>query len=1037
MSLYFNNADHYGITRFFGPKKNAPSWLVSVSRRSAIGRKVFTDRKYGGEDAALRAAQEYRDQWLAQHPPSKAIELAQAPASHNTSGIPGVARYLNPRNGAPRWEAFVSSGNKKITKSFAISKYGEDGARDKAIAARQAMLIQFQSEATRLFSPAAKALARVQHPDTFGSGEAAQNSSSAPQDLARSSSLQNPASPAHPTLAHDVGSHSTRLKKGTRTVPRIVPLLSPEQWSALGHSQRTAETAVATTALTPVSVWQQNNSSVLSQSKNQQASSQGTTMTRSITAITPLGDQLLFSAMSGREEMSRLFEFQVELLSESHTISPPALLGKSISLEIMTHKGGKRYLDGHCMRFAYLGNHGRFYKYQATLRPTLWYATRGSDMKIFQKKSVPDIIKEVLGKYPIELKMNLVETYREWDYCVQYKESDFNFVSRLMEHEGVHFNFEHSAGSHTLVLRDAVDTHKPFPGYASVPYYPPDATYSDNEKDHFNSWLITQAVDPGKYVTTEYDFKKPKADLKLIESQPKGHANASYEIYDFPGGYTNLGDGEHYAKVRMEALQNQQETVVGGGHMRGAAPGYLISITNQKRSDQNRKYLVTACDYAMRDNQYEADGSGSYDFQAQMTAIPASDPYRPKRLTPKPHTTGPESAVVVGPKGEEIYTDQYGRVKVQFPWDRIGTKDENSTCWIRVSNPWAGSNFGAIHIPRIGQEVLVDFINGDPDRPIITHRLYNEDNMPPWGLPDNKTQSGILTRSSKGGDPGDGMKNGIGSANALRFEDMKGAEQLWLHAEKDQLTEVENDEDKWVGNDRRKTVDRDETNVIHRDRTETVDRNEKINVHGWRTEEVDLDETITIHKNRKERVDNNETISIGDNRKEDVGKNETISIGINRTETVGKNETIKIGKNRKENVGGMQMETVALADIQNIGLAKMLNVGLGYNINVGAAMMTNVVLSDTNMVGVNQTTSVGKNQSVSVGQNQTTTVGKTYVLGVDGNASIVISKNSIAIKVGDSSITLTDSGEITIIGKKIKSAGSERVDTIGPDINEN
>jgi type VI secretion system secreted protein VgrG len=740
MSLYFNNAERYGITRYFGPKKNAPSWLVSVSRRNEIGRKVFTDSKHGGPEGALRAAQEFRDQWLAQHPPISAIELAQSPASHNTSGIPGVARYLNPRNGAPRWEAFVSSENKKITKSFSISKYGEGGARDKAIAARQAMLIEFQSDATRLYSPAAKALARAQHQATSDLEAAAETSTEGSQFPQVTAKRAAPVAPL--AKADDRANSSTRTK--------------------------IAKIATKQSAATDVSIWQQKTSSVLSLSKNLQDLSQGNVMTRSITAITPLGDELLFSAMSGREEVSRLFEFQVELLSESHTVSPTALLGKSISLEIMAHKGGMRYLDGHCMRFAYLGNHGRFYKYQATLRPTLWYATRGSDMKVFQKKSVPTIIKEVLGKYPITLKLNLVETYRDWDYCVQYRESDFNFVTRLMENEGIHFHFEHSSGSHTVVLSDAVDTHKPFPGYASVPYYPPDATYSDNEKDHFNSWLVTQAVDPGVFVTTEYDFKKPKADLHLEQATPKGHANATYEIYDFPGGYTELGDGEHYAKVRMQALQHQQETVVGSGHMRGAAPGYLLSLTNQKRSDQNREYFITACDYAMRDNQYEADGSGSYDFQVQMAAIPSSDPYQPKRLTPKPHTSGPESAKVVGPKGEEIYTDKYGRVKVQFHWDRIGKNDENSSCWVRVSNNWAGSGFGAMYIPRIGQEVLIDFINGDPDRPIVTSRLYNEDNMPAWELPKHKTQSGIQTRWSQGG----------GGKHMLRFEDKKGIEHI-------------------------------------------------------------------------------------------------------------------------------------------------------------------------------------------------------------------------------------------------------------------
>jgi type VI secretion system secreted protein VgrG len=973
----FNSAPRYGITRAYGGVGRMPGWLVFLSRRGQTARKVFYDAGHDGEVGSLEVAQKYRDEWLATHPPLDAIEFSQQIAAHNTSGIPGVTRSIDPRNGNARWEAFVSFENKKMTRAFSVNKYGEESAKDKAISARLALLEQYQSGEVRLYSPVARALARAQqHKDVLSSSgdNESLRKSTARQDIALPSNLKS--------VSFDTNTGASNTKNVFFKAKGRVAITSAEMYAS--------------------------------------RPSIGSSMTRSITAITPLGDQLLFSAMSGREEMSRLFEFQVELLSESHTISPPALLGKSISLEIMTHKGGKRYLDGHCMRFAYLGNHGRFFKYQATVRPTLWYATRGSDMKIFQGDTVPEIIKKVLGKYPIDLDVSkLKPTYRKWDYCVQYRESDFNFVSRLMEHEGIYYFFEHSAGNHKMILCDSIAAHKPFPGYASVPYYPPDATYSDNEKDHFNSWLITQAVDPGTYVTNETDFKKPNADLKLIESQPKGHANASYEIYDFPGGYTELGDGEHYSRVRMEALQHQQESVVGAGHMRGAAPGFLLSLTNQKRSDQNRKYLVTACDYAMRDNQYEADGSGSYDFQAQMSAIPSSDPYRPKRLTPKPHTSGPESAVIVGPPGEEIYTDEFGRAKVQFPWDRIGKNDQHSTCWIRISNPWAGSNFGAISLPRIGQEVLVDFINGDPDRPIITHRLYNANNMPPWALPGNKTQSGILTRSSKGGDPGDGMKNGIGSANALRFEDMKGQEQLWLHAEKDQLTEVENDEDKWVGNDRRKTVDRDETNVIHRDRTETVDRNEKINVHGWRTEEVDLDETITIHKNRKERVDNNETISIGDNRKEDVGKNETISIGINRTETVGANETVTIGANRSVTVGANKTETVALAKAETIGLAKALTIGAGYQTTVGAMMNTTV--------GAFQTEQIGLSKDVKVGEDFTISVGNNFVLQAGDSITLMAGKNAVLVMKSDGSISINGK-DIDLVGSKHIGLDSKRID---------
>ncbi|MCX7509583.1 type VI secretion system tip protein TssI/VgrG, partial [Delftia tsuruhatensis] len=351
------------------------------------------------------------------------------------------------------------------------------------------------------------------------------------------------------------------------------------------------------------------------------------------------------------------------------------------------------------------------------------------------------------------------------------------------------------------------------------------------------------------------------------------------------------------------------------------------------------------------------DGSFQrYELQAQPTDLA----FKPPRTTPKPRTTGPQTAVVVGPAGEEIWTDEYGRIKVQFHWDRLGSKDQNSSCWIRVATNWAGPGFGAISIPRIGHEVVVDFLNGDPDYPIVTGCVYNAANMPPWALPANATQSGIKTRSSKGGAAGAGMKNGPGDANAIRFEDKAGAEQLWLHAQKDQLTEVENDEDKWVGNDRRKTIDRDETSVIHRDRTETVDR----------------DETITVHNNRTERVDHDEKISIGDNRNEDVGIDENISIGKNRSKTIGKTETDKIGQNWHVTVGLLKTQTIGMAYMQNVGGMKMMNIGVNYMENIGVAMQTHV--------GMNQSLTVGQERQVKVGSKQSTEVGSKYSLTVGG-----------------------------------------------------
>ena len=486
------------------------------------------------------------------------------------------------------------------------------------------------------------------------------------------------------------------------------------------------------------------------------------------------------------------------------------------------------------------------------------------------------------------------------------------------------------------------------------------------------------------------------------QQQPAGHTEDSRELYEWPGGYTEYGDGENYARIRIEQQGAQREIAQGEGNARNIAPGYLFTFCKYPRADQNKEYLIEAAHYRFEENVRRSDGAGGSGaakrggidsgttYRISFSVVPKSTAYRSQRVTPKPHTTGPQTAVITGPAGEEIYCDKYGRVKVQFHWDRYSTFDENSSCWIRVSQTWAGANYGSMHIPRIGQEVIVDFLNGDPDYPIITGRVYNAMQTVPWDLPANKTMSGIKTRSSKDGTFGEGFKNSPGTANAIRFEDKAGQEQLWLHAQKDQLTEVENDEDKWVGQDRRKTIDRDEFNTIHRDRTEIVDRNEKINVHGWRTEEVDLDETITIHQNRKERVDHNETISIGDNRTEDVGKNEKIDIGINqslkvgsnRDKTIGKNEKDKIGKNWSIKVGMMKMENIGMTYMQNVGIAKMMTIGMAYMENIGMIMQTNV--------GVNQNLIVGKNRDVKVGANQKTNVGETRETEVKKNDKLVV-----------------------------------------------
>ncbi|MCO5337174.1 MULTISPECIES: type VI secretion system tip protein VgrG [Delftia] len=768
-------------------------------------------------------------------------------------------------------------------------------------------------------------------------------------------------------------------------------------------------------------------------------------MTRRVTINTPLADQLQLRRLQGREEISHLFALEIDLLSEDDSIDPKALLGKGATVVVETQDGGKRYIDGLVTAFGMRGqDEHRNFLYRARLSPWLWLATRRSDFRIFQNKTVPDIINEVLGIYGHPMQQRLTRSYRTWEYCVQYNETDFQFVSRLMEHEGICYYHQHSAGQHVLTLGDdVIASHDPLQGGAVIPFHPPGKAAVARE-ECIHAWELHQRVKPGRHYNDDYDFKKPRAELSNMRRNPPGHAHDAYEIYEWPGGYTETGDGEDYIRVRLQQSLTRQSTVQGRSNHRAMAPGYTFTLDNYPRGDQNQTYLVTAVDYAFEENPRVSDG-GSGEGSVQkfvLQAQPTSLPFKPQRITAKPRTTGPQTAVVVGPAGEEIWCDQYGRVKVQFHWDRIGGMNENSSCWMRVATSWAGPGFGAVHIPRIGMEVIVDFLNGDPDHPIVMGCVYNASNMPPWALPANATQSGIKTRSSKGGAPGAGMKNGQGDANAIRFEDKAGQEQLWLHAQKDQLTEVENDEDKWVGNDRRKTIDRDETNVIHRDRTETVDR----------------DETITVHNNRTERVDHNEKISIGDNRNEDVGIDENISIGKNRSKTIGRNEKDKIGNNWSIKVGKMKTETIGIAYMQNVGVGRMENVGVAYNLNVGAIMAT--------IVGSTQTTSVGSSQSTTVGSTKTTTVGTTYSLtvgggggggssaggglasnvvapsesgsgGGGGGSNITMDAQSVAITVGSSSLVLKADGTITVNGNSIQLIGANDVTTSSGGIHEN
>jgi len=740
----------------------------------------------------------------------------------------------------------------------------------------------------------------------------------------------------------------------------------------------------------------------------------------------PLGDELLFGKMEAMEELCDAYTFKVTAYSAKPDLDFNKLLGQHVTVRMhmpAEESGAPRYFDGLVEQATLVGQNGRFYVYLLLLRPWFWFLSQTRDCRVFQNKTVLQIIEEVLQDHPIAAIEDRTTTgFTPWVYCVQYGETDFNFLSRLMEQEGIGYYFRHAAGKHTLVMFDSVSGHDKCPGCAPLPVRYGLGGQIGGGDVASCAWDLTstQRVQPGAAVITDYDFTRTKMDLRQSRSSPGQHALGAMEVFEYPGLFDKEQDGDQFVRSQMEEYASATRALGGQSDARGLCCGGLVTLKGSVRGSDNAEQLVTGTQIVVR--QPERDGGGADGAQAGYTCefklLPTALPFRSARKTPKPWMQGPQTAVVVGPAGEEIHTDKYGRVKVQFHWDRYGKKDEKSSCWVRVSSPWAGQSFGFVQIPRIGQEVVVDFLEGDPDQPLITGRVYNATQMPPWELPANATQSGLLTRSSKGGN--------YGNANAIRFEDKQGAEQLWIHAEKNQDIEVENDETHSVGHDRTKTVGHDEKTDVTNDRTETVGNNE----------------TITIGVNRTEKVGSNETISVGANRTEDVGVNETISIGANRTESVGSNETITIGSARSVTVGASETKTVATQRTHTVGINETITVGAAQEITIGGLQAVTIGAVQTVSVGASQTVSAGASRSVSCGAALSTKVGADESRAVTGGRSTTVGKDdnlkitknlvveageSVTIKTGDASITMKKDGSIIIKGKDIAIEGSGKI----------
>jgi type VI secretion system secreted protein VgrG len=702
---------------------------------------------------------------------------------------------------------------------------------------------------------------------------------------------------------------------------------------------------------------------------------------REVKVSTPLGDDvLLFQRMTATEHMGRLFEYQLDVVSRNANINLDDLLGQNVTVNLKMDGNESRYFNGFVSRFCFVGLTENYYSYQITLKPWLWFLTRTADCRIFQKQKVPDIIKQVFRDQGFsDFEERLSDTYREWEYCVQYRETDFNFISRLMEQEGMYYYFTHEDGKHTMVLADSIEAHEAAPDYEEVPYYPPEETMR-RERDHIFDWFVAQEVQPGTYALNDFDFEKPKADLNAKLKQSYGHSADDYEVYDYPGEYLEKSDGDEYVRKRIEELHAQYEQVQGRGNARGLYVGGLFSLTQYPRDDQNKEYLITSATYELQSDEYGSVSSTTAEqiFTCSFTAIDSVQPYRAPRITPKPVVQGPQTAIVVGPSGQEIYTEKHGRVKVQFHWDREGASDENSSCWIRVSHPTAGKGWGAVQIPRIGQEVIVDFLEGDPDRPIITGRVYNANSMPPYDLPNQDMVAGMKSNSTPGG----------GGYNEMIMDDTKGNELIRIHAQYNMDSTIEHDQTWTINNNR----------------------------------------TTTVAVNDSETVGSNQTISVGSNQSTTVGSNQSISVGANKSENVAAAKSMAIGAAYQVSVGAAMNETVGAAKAEEIGANKSVNVGASSSETVGKNKSLDA--------GENITEAAGKDISVQSGKKMIFAAGDDFGLKGDKKGVIEMA-DELTIKVGKATIAMKKNGDISINGKKITIKGSGDVAIKGSKITQN
>ena len=621
---------------------------------------------------------------------------------------------------------------------------------------------------------------------------------------------------------------------------------------------------------------------------------------------TASADPLLVETMDGEELISGLYIFHVRMVSENPSLAFDSIVGKDAALSIVMPDGSTQFVHGIIGRFRQAGTTLRFTTYFADLHPRLWLLTRTLDSRIFQNKSVPDIVKQILQEHEITaIQDSLTGSYQPREYCVQYHETAFDFVSRLMESEGISYRFEHTDSAHTLVLADDASSYAAGPGSLTIA-----ATAAEGQRsDALPECSIELQVTSDQCKLDDYNFETPSTDLLGTAS---GETSA-LTVYQYPAGSLTKSAVEALATLRVEELELPRRLLHGATSNAAIRPGHKLTVSDHPRDDVNAEYAVWKVWHQATQDSY----SNTFD------AFPVDTPFRPSRVTPVPRIHGCQTAVVVGKSGEEITTDQYGRVKVKFHWDQAPETDETSSCWIRVAQTWAGKTFGAFFLPRIGQEVVVGFLEGDPDRPIITGSVYNAKQTVPYALPDNQTRSTVKTESSKGGS----------GNNEIRFEDKAGEEDLFVQAQKDMHVTVLNDQ----------------TTTIKKNRTVTIEETDDVLTvkAGKRTLDIAGDET---HENKAKL-----TYNITDDLAVKVGGKVTLTVtgdltlqvtGAVKIETDSDMNVSAKGALNQKAVGAMSTESSQNITVkasvnltQEAGAAFTSKAGATHNVEAGAILV--------------------------------------------------------------------------------------------------